>query len=237
MMDPAVMRAMLAAGCSAEQIVAVAEAAALANDEKKAAKRANNADRQRRFRERNAPSRVTRVTNTDDALQVSPKKETSPTPPKEKTTPSTFSEATASSNEVRATFDEFWSLFPNKVGKRDAEREFALALKRSSFDAIMAGLQRYVAKTDDRPWCNPSTFLHQNRWDDQPAAAPRGNGPSGNRKPNVVDAMQQIFEERGWTNGPNIVRGNIIDDHGVPAERSEHQGAVVDLRAGAYRRG
>lgn len=62
--------------------------------------------------------------------------------------------------------------------------------------------------------------------------------PSGsNRKPNVVDAMQQIFEERGWTNGPGSVRGDFIDDHGIPAERGQSKGVVVDIRAGAYRRG
>lgn len=67
-------------------------------------------------------------------------------------------------------FEVFWSAYPNKVGKRDAERAFAKALQRSEFQAIMAGLQRYVQKTDDRPWCNPTTFLNQDRWEDQPAA-------------------------------------------------------------------
>jgi len=94
---------------------------------------------------------------------VSPKKETSPTPPKEKTTPS------ISPSVVRAQFEELWTVFPNKVGKRDAEKAFLPALQRASFETILSGAQRYAAKTDDRPWCNPSTFLNQDRWADQPA--------------------------------------------------------------------
>jgi hypothetical protein len=39
-----------------------------------------------------------------------------------------------------------------------------------TIEALMDGLARYVAKTDDRPWCNPATWLHQARWEDQPAA-------------------------------------------------------------------
>lgn len=170
MIDPAVLRAMLDAGCSAEQIVSVAEQAALALEAKKVEKRAKDAERQRRRRNRNAESAMSRVTCRDSEDNLSPK-ERSPTPPKE-ITPIPVSEPIGSSTESAGEFAEFWSLFPNKVGKRDAELAFAKARKRDSFDAIMAGLRRYVAKSDDRPWCNPSTFLNQDRWKDQPAAAP-----------------------------------------------------------------
>ena len=69
-------------------------------------------------------------------------------------------------------FEAFWELYPNKVGKAAAKVEYDKALKRVSFDELMEGLRRYVAKTDDRPWCNPSTWLHQDRWTDRPAQAP-----------------------------------------------------------------
>ncbi|AMM84773.1 hypothetical protein AZF01_10735 [Martelella sp. AD-3] len=42
----------------------------------------------------------------------------------------------------------------------------------------MDGLKRYVAKRDDRPWCNLSTWLNQDRWTDRPAAAPARAPPS-----------------------------------------------------------
>lgn len=66
-------------------------------------------------------------------------------------------------------FDEFWQAYPHKVGKGDARKAFAKAIKRTSIDNLMAGLDRYASKTDDRPWCNPSTWLNQDRWDDEPA--------------------------------------------------------------------
>jgi hypothetical protein len=155
---PAVLDAMVASGCSAEQIAAAVKADQATS---------TGATRQARYRARKA-SQVTEsdVTSVTVTNTVSPKKEIPPTPPKEKTTPS-------NSVSVGAReFDQFWSLFPNKVGKRDAERAFANARSRAPLDAILDGLRRYAAKTDDRPWCNPATFLNQNRWEDQPATAP-----------------------------------------------------------------
>lgn len=177
----AAIRKMLAAGLTVEQALIASEAFESETPKDSQAERRRAKDRERKRLRNSAES----AESVESAENPSPK-EKSPTPSKE-ITPSTVSEATASSTEVRAGFAEFWILFPNKVGKRDAEREFGLALKRSSFADIMAGLHRYVAKTDDRPWCNPSTFLHQNRWDDQPAAAaPRGQGPP---KPQTLGEM------------------------------------------------
>jgi len=62
------------------------------------------------------------------------------------------------------------------------------------------------------------------------------NAPAGNRKPNAVDALQQIFEERGW-HEPEFVPSNNRTTERLSPERGERQGVVVDLRAGAYRRG
>jgi hypothetical protein len=42
---------------------------------------------------------------------------------------------------------------------------------------MMIGLEAYVDKTDDRPWCNPATWLNEGRWDDQPAAKPQSRDP------------------------------------------------------------
>lgn len=80
---------------------------------------------------------------------------------------------TLSSASARKQFDQFWSLYPHKVGKPVAEKAFFKALKRSTFEEIISGLRRYIAKTDDRAWCNPSTFLNQDRWGDIPAETPQ----------------------------------------------------------------
>ena len=73
--------------------------------------------------------------------------------------------------DFEAEFHEiFWPAFPNKCGKPKALTAFLKARKKDSLAAIMAGLQRYIAdKPPDRPWLNPTTFLNQERWNDQPA--------------------------------------------------------------------
>jgi len=87
--------------------------------------------------------------------------------------------------ETRASalsaFDEFWSAFPNKVGKPKARASFDKATRSTPPAAIMAGLQRYIAsKPPDRPWLNPATFLNQERWTDQPATVAQARaGPQG----------------------------------------------------------
>lgn len=111
---------------------------------------------------------------------------------------------------VPSRFDDFWSLYPNKVGKADARKKFDKALKVVSFDELMAGLSRYVAKTDDRPWCNPSTWLHQERWSDAPAQPPT----APRRQPRgadhfMISAMEDLKNEQ-FRNGQG--EGNFSDD-------------------------
>jgi hypothetical protein len=73
---------------------------------------------------------------------------------------------------------KFWEKYPHKVGKAAALAKLERAAKtgRVTFENLMAGLDRYVHKTDDRPWCNPATWIHQDRWLDQPAAPAERNG-------------------------------------------------------------
>lgn len=90
MIRPEVLDAMVAAGCSAEQIAAAVKAAlradAEADEARRAAKRASNAERQRRHRHaRNAESRVT---ERDSALPPHPQQKVSPEPPSKTSPPS-----------------------------------------------------------------------------------------------------------------------------------------------------
>jgi len=68
--------------------------------------------------------------------------------------------------------DQFWDAYPHKVGKKTAIDKLK-RIKRDgsvSFARLMLGLAAYVHdKPPDRPWCNPATWLNQERWDDQPA--------------------------------------------------------------------
>lgn len=197
-LSPAVLDAMLSAGCTAEQIVAAVKAAndddlarALlqreADEAQARLKREADAARKRRQREAvtigHAESRGQTATQQDSANV--------PPPSPDKKAPHTPKELTPSApaSPARGEFDHFWALFPNKVGKADASKAFVKARQRVDLQAMMDGLTRYVRKTDDRPWCNPSTWLNQDRWTDEPAAQPRGSPP---QKPR---GMQGMFSE------------------------------------------
>jgi hypothetical protein len=65
----------------------------------------------------------------------------------------------------------------------------------------------------------------------------RRSGAPPNRKPTVVDAMNEIFRERGWTDEPEQLPGNHGDGELVsPGFGGGTKGTVVDLREGAWRR-
>lgn len=104
-----------------------------------------------------------------------------------------ITETINSSSSAGDAFDAFWAAYPNKVGKRAAEKSFASARKRSSVQAIMDGLLLYVCKADDRPWCNPATWLNQDRWHDRPAQTPV-RAQSG-RQPTAQEILKSRREQ------------------------------------------
>lgn len=78
---------------------------------------------------------------------------------------------------INAQFDDFWSAYPRKVGKRKALLEFERAIKRCEFEQIMAGLSRQVqawqeANTETKYIPHPTTWLHRDGWYDE-AVKPR----------------------------------------------------------------
>lgn len=172
MISAEMLDSMLSSGCTAEQIVAVVKASLASSSEKTTVRRAKDAERKRR--QRHAESRgqvVTSEDNSDSPSPLSPPdKEIPPTTPKEINPPISPQPHRAPRSQ-RDEFLEFYGLYPNKVGKADAMSAFGPARKRASFEEIMSGLRRYLAKRDDRPWCNPATFLRQDRWADQPASS------------------------------------------------------------------
>lgn len=73
-----------------------------------------------------------------------------------------------------ADFQSFWSAYPKKVGKPQAAKAFAKAIKRSDIRAILAGLDRAKASRD---WVkdggqyipHPTTWLNRDGWSDNEA--------------------------------------------------------------------
>jgi hypothetical protein len=171
MIPATILKAMARAGCTVEQLVAVVQADEEANRERLATRREKNRIYQRNHRARQQSQHLHADVSADTLF---PLDGSSPEPLSPKTSISPTSSLRSEDARAREEFhDNFWPRYPNKVGKADAERSFAKARRQASLAAILAGLDRYVAKTDDRPWCNPATWLNQARWTDQPAEVPR----------------------------------------------------------------
>ena len=69
-----------------------------------------------------------------------------------------------------SSFDEFWSVYPRKVGKQDALKAFERALRLATAEEIVTGAQRYA---DDRNrlaefTAHPATWLNRGSWSDEP---------------------------------------------------------------------
>lgn len=84
--------------------------------------------------------------------------------------PNTESESERAGAERDRMFDEFWSAYPKKVGKKDAQRAFAKVPKAEWPKLVPAIEQQKKSKQwqkDDGQYIpNPSTWLNQGRWDD-----------------------------------------------------------------------
>lgn len=80
-------------------------------------------------------------------------------------------------------FERWYRGYPHKVQRGAAERAFVKARKIADMDALIAGVARYAAKQDDRPWQNPATWLNGKGWLDEPAQPMARDGPPGKVNP------------------------------------------------------
>lgn len=72
-------------------------------------------------------------------------------------------------------FGAFWSLYPRRVSKGQAQRALAAALKKTDINTILAALERQLPDLNRRekkyiPY--PSTWLNGERWEDDVTVAP-----------------------------------------------------------------
>jgi hypothetical protein len=80
--------------------------------------------------------------------------------------------------KLSSDFDEFWDRYPKKVGEGEARVQFERALRRATFDEIMAGLDRYLVTlanqgTSLQHTKDPHGWLSKNRWKDPTIPPPR----------------------------------------------------------------
>lgn len=110
-------------------------------------------------------------------------------------------DANASSVDLQTPFERWWEVYPEKVGKAAAKAKFSGALKKTSLAELIAGVKRYIAvKPPDRAWCNPATWLHQERWLDEPAKRGNSNG-SGN----LFGESAPTYAGRGRPAGAGVI--------------------------------
>jgi hypothetical protein len=65
-------------------------------------------------------------------------------------------------------FEEFWGVYPLKVGKGAARKAFRHALTRGSSAEILAGAKRYAASRPEPKFtAHASTWLNADRWLDE----------------------------------------------------------------------
>jgi len=93
-------------------------------------------------------------------------------------------------------FDEWYQAYPHKVGKGAARKAYATALKKTDHQTLIRGVEIYRGtKPPDRPWCNPATWLNQERWTDEPEP-PNVQQPSNQNRGNHLAAISRAVSAR-----------------------------------------
>ena len=99
--------------------------------------------------------------------------------------------------EMSDQFENFWKAYPHKVGKKAAEKKYWIVRRDVSHETIMEGLAKYKeSKEDWRAWCNPTTWLNQGRWEDEPATSRPVNGAENFVPRPMPQYLRQRKEDR-----------------------------------------
>lgn len=65
-------------------------------------------------------------------------------------------------------FQQFWDAYPRKIAKGAARREFGKAIQLTDLQTMLTAIEAYKThKPGHVDFCHPSTWLHQERWDDE----------------------------------------------------------------------
>lgn len=213
MIKPEVLDAMVAAGCTAEQIVAAVKASMAGEEERKASRRANNAERQRRFRERNKSNALHDVTGVSNAAPSSPEvsphtplpnpsNHLPPSPPKGGSSPTDRAISVFVEHAERAGIS-----VPRKI-TADRRRKIEARLREHGEDAWGEACRKMAESAfcrgeNDRGWradldflCQPKSFngLLEGRYDNRTPS--RSTSPPPGRRMNAVEAYLSMKSEQ-----------------------------------------
>jgi len=103
-----------------------------------------------------------------------------------------LSETPASTDDA---FSEFYAKYPRKVGKGQARKAYARALKIARHDDIMYGLAQQMPKleaTEKQFIAHPATWLNGERWDDEPDDLAGAESTRRDTTSNAINAAARI---------------------------------------------
>ena len=71
--------------------------------------------------------------------------------------------------EESENFEIFWNQYDYKKSRSKSEASFKTALKKESFENIIAGLENYIKNrgADPKFWKHPTTWLNSESWSDE----------------------------------------------------------------------
>ena len=98
-------------------------------------------------------------------------------------------------------FDEFWETYPRKVGKRHAHKAFAAATKRATPRTIIQAAHQLANDPnlpEPRFIPHPSTWLNQDRWNDDPLPPRQTTTPTTPPRTDLDDFLET------WEDTPYI---------------------------------
>lgn len=108
------------------------------------------------------------------------------------TTSESNSDLTQVDGVVEDPFEVFWKEYPRKVGKQDARKAFASAAKKVSLEKMLGALEKQKkapqwVKDKGQFIPHPSTWLNQERWDDEMEVKANGYGNGAGRDTSFRD--------------------------------------------------
>jgi len=117
-------------------------------------------------------------------------------------------------NNIYITFDKFWSIYPKKVGKADAEKRWNRAkITDDIFNLIANHLSIAYLTTEKKFIPNPSTYINQQRWNDEVITNDQKNRPNGNPGGHRLSAVERV---RATNEANRAARANNRDNLGNP---------------------
>ena len=138
-------------------------------------------------------------------------------------TPSETETETETETDKKHVFDDFWKIYPLKVGKGAAFKAFLKAIRTTDADIIIKGAQRYKLDPNRTKTytAHPATWLNAHRWLDEPLP-PRNLSPDEKKEKELQEARAKAERERAeneaWFKEQELQRERAVPP---PAELRE----------------